>query len=30
MSNTTFEELGICSEICEAIRGMGYKNPTKI
>jgi len=30
MSNTTFEELGICSEICEAIRGMGYKVPTKI
>lgn len=26
----TFEELGVCSEICEAIKGMGYKHPTKI
>lgn len=30
MSNTSFEELGVCSEICEAIKGMGYKHPTKI
>lgn len=30
MSNTTFEELGVCSELCEALKGMGYKAPTKI
>lgn len=30
MSNTTFEELGLCSELCEAIKAMGYKTPTKI
>ncbi len=26
----TFEELGVCPEICEAIKAMGYKHPTKI
>ena len=30
MSNLTFEELGVCSEVCEAIKAMGYKQPTKI
>ena len=30
MSNLTFEELGVCSELCEALKAMGYKNPTKI
>ena len=30
MTNLTFEELGVCPEICEAIKAMGYKNPTKI
>ncbi len=30
MTTMTFEELGVCSEICEAIKAMGYKNPTKI
>ena len=26
----TFEKLGVCSEICEAIYKMGYKFPSKI
>jgi ATP-dependent RNA helicase DDX47/RRP3 len=26
----TFSELGVCSEICEAVQKMGYKQPTKI
>jgi len=30
MTTMTFEELGVCPEICEAIKAMGYKNPTKI
>lgn len=30
MSDTTFEELGVCPELCEAVRAMGYKAPTKI
>lgn len=30
MSNTTFEELGVCPELCEALKAMGYKAPTKI
>lgn len=30
MTTTTFEELGVCPEICEAIKAMGYKHPTKI
>ena len=30
MTSLTFEELGVCPEICEAIKAMGYKNPTKI
>ena len=30
MTNLTFEELGVCPEICEAIKAMGYKNPSKI
>ena len=25
-----FEELGVCSEICEAVKKMGYKHPSKI
>ena len=28
--NTTFEELGVCPEICEAVKKMGYKHPSKI
>ena len=28
--DTTFEELGVCPEICEAVKKMGYKNPSKI
>lgn len=30
MTDLTFEELGVCPEICEAIKAMGYKNPSKI
>lgn len=30
MSSLSFEDLGICSEICEALRAMNYKHPTKI
>ena len=30
MSTMTFEDLGVCSEIREAITGMGYKHPTRI
>ena len=30
ITNLTFEELGVCSEICEAIKAMGYKHPSKI
>jgi ATP-dependent RNA helicase DDX47/RRP3 len=30
MTNLTFEEIGVCPEICEAIKAMGYKNPSKI
>ncbi len=30
MTNLSFEELGVCPEVCEAIKAMGYKNPTKI
>ena len=26
----SFEKLGVCSEICEAIEKMGYKHPSKI
>ena len=26
----TFEKLGVCSEICEAVAKMGYKHPSKI
>lgn len=29
-SDTTFEELGVCQEICEAVKKMGYKHPSKI
>ena len=29
-SNTTFKDLGVCDEICEAVEKMGYKNPSKI
>ena len=28
--NKTFEELGVCAEICTALKEMGYKHPTKI
>jgi ATP-dependent RNA helicase DDX47/RRP3 len=28
--STTFEKLGVCSEICEAVTKMGYKHPSKI
>ena len=28
--NTTFEKLGVCQEICEAVVKMGYKHPSKI
>ena len=30
MTNLSFEEIGVCPEICEAIKAMGYKHPTKI
>jgi superfamily II DNA/RNA helicase len=30
MTKMSFEELGVCSEICEAIKAMGYKHPSKI
>lgn len=30
MSNTTFQELGVCPELCESLKAMGYKAPTKI
>lgn len=30
VENKTFEELGVCSEICGAVAKMGYKHPTKI
>lgn len=30
MTDLTFEELGVCPEVCEAIKAMGYKNPSKI
>lgn len=30
MTTMTFEELGVCPEICEAIKAMGYKHPSKI
>ena len=30
MTTMSFEELGVCPEIIEAIKGMGYKHPTKI
>ena len=26
----TFKELGVCDEICEAVKKMGYKHPSKI
>jgi len=26
----TFESLGVCAEICEAVKKMGYKHPSKI
>ena len=28
--DTTFEDLGVCPEICEAVKKMGYTNPSKI
>ena len=28
--DTTFEDLGVCPEICEAVKKMGYLNPSKI
>lgn len=30
LSSLTFEDIGICSEICEALKAMGYVHPTKI
>ena len=27
---TTFESLGVCPEICDAVAKMGYKHPSKI
>lgn len=29
-TDTTFESLGVCPEICEAVKKMGYVNPSKI
>ena len=29
-TDTTFADLGVCPEICEAVKKMGYKNPSKI
>lgn len=29
-TNTTFADLGVCPEICEAVKKMGYVNPSKI
>jgi ATP-dependent RNA helicase DDX47/RRP3 len=26
----SFEELGVCAEICEAVTKMGYKHPSRI
>ena len=28
--NTTFEKMGVCQEICEAVAKMGFKHPSKI
>ena len=28
--DTTFAELGVCPEICDAVAKMGYENPSKI
>lgn len=30
MSNNTFEELGVCPELLDALKNMGFKQPTKI
>jgi superfamily II DNA/RNA helicase len=30
LSKKTFEELGVCPEICEAVKAMGYLFPSKI
>ena len=30
MAEKTFAGLGVCDEICEAVRKMGYKHPSKI
>lgn len=27
---TTFEQLGVCNEICDAVAKMGFKHPSKI
>jgi len=29
-TDTTFADLGVCPEICEAVQMMGYTNPSKI
>ena len=29
-TDTTFADLGVCPEICEAVKKMGYVNPSKI
>ncbi len=28
--DTTFADLGVCPEICQAVEKMGYTNPSKI
>ena len=30
VEDTTFADLGVCPEICEAVKKMGYVNPSKI
>lgn len=30
MTTMTFEELGVCSELCESLKAMGYRHPTNI
>ena len=30
MTKFTFEEMGVCAELCESLKMMGYKNPTNI
>ena len=30
VADATFEKLGVCAELCEAVAKMGYKHPSKI